>query len=190
MVLLCADRKRSHPCDDSPTATSERDWRRSPVPEAHPSEDEDLGACARSREPSRVQGSLQLHLRPPFACDPQECVVAAYGRAPDETSPCRAEDPLLPQSACKTVHPVRAAPTPHEIPTAILPQLVSEFGHRPFATRVPPDSNHRPQLRAVHHPAAYSIPASDCAASTCNSYYGRSPAARRAHPPHEIHRRT
>src|SRR5436190_22417644 len=62
MVLLCADRKRSHPCDDSPTAMSERDWRRSPVPEAHPPKDEDLGACARSREPSRVQASLQLQL--------------------------------------------------------------------------------------------------------------------------------
>src|SRR5207244_3620755 len=62
MVLPCADRKRSHRCDDSPTAMSEHDWRRSPVPEAHPPGDEDLGACARSPEPSRVQRSLQLQL--------------------------------------------------------------------------------------------------------------------------------
>src|SRR6266849_2850975 len=62
MVLLCADRKRSHRCDDSPTAMSERDWRRSPVPEAHPPGDEYLGAFARSQEPSRARGSLQLQL--------------------------------------------------------------------------------------------------------------------------------
>src|SRR5438477_11872523 len=62
MVLPCADRKRSHRCDDSPTAMSERDWRRSPVPEAHPPEDEYLGAFARSPEPSRARGSLQLQL--------------------------------------------------------------------------------------------------------------------------------
>jgi len=41
----------------------------------------------------------------------------------------------------KTFHPARAAPTPREIPTVTLPQLVSEFGHRPFAKAMLPDSN-------------------------------------------------